>query len=235
MREPSAAGDPPAYNYRHFSLDNRTMDRLGGVLVGEPAPDFTATRLDGSEAVLSDYRGKPVVLEAGSVTCPMYAGRIMRMNALAQRFPDVTFLVLYVREAHPGERSGPHRNHADKVANAWLAVREDGEGRTILVDDEMGTAHLRYGAMPNTVHIIDQRGVVVFRAMWNDPEAVETVLERMQAGQDPACVTSRFRPADARVLFRVLHRAGRQAMWDFGKSLGSLVWLHRPRFGSRRP
>jgi len=235
MTEPSAATDAPAYNYRHFSLDNRTMDRLGGVGVAEPAPDFTATRIDGSEVALSDYRGKPVVLETGSVTCPMYAGRITRMNALAHRFPDVTFLVLYVREAHPGERIGPHHSHADKIANARLAVSQDGEARTILVDDEVGTAHHRYGAMPNTVHVIDAGGVVVFRAMWNDPDAVETVLRRMQAGQDPAGVPARFRPAGARVLFRVLHRAGWQALWDFATSLGRLAWLHGPRSGSRQP
>lgn len=232
---PAADGDVLAYNYPHFSLDNRTMDRLGGVGVGEAAPDFTATRLDGTEVALSDFRGRPVVLETGSLTCPMYAGRIEAMNALVSRFPDVTFLVLYVREAHPGERIGPHRSREDKVANARRAVNEDGEARTVLVDDEVGTAHHRYGAMPNTVHVIDAQGVVVFRAMWNDPDAVETVLRRMQAGQDPGPVPTRFRPAGARVLFRVLHRAGRQALWDFATSLGRLAWLHRPRLGSRQP
>jgi len=230
-----ADGEVLAYNYAHFSLDNRTMDRLGGADVGEAAPDFTATRLDGTEVALSDYRGKPVVLETGSLTCPMYAGRIDAMNALVSRFPDIAFLVLYVREAHPGERIGPHRTRADKIANALRTVNEDGEARTILVDDEVGTAHQRYGAMPNTVHVIDAEGVVVFRAMWNDPDAVETVLRRMQAGQDPGPVATRFQPAGAGVLFRVLHRAGRRALWDFATSLGRLVWLHRPRRGSRQP
>ena len=203
-------------------------------MCGEPAPDFTATRLDGTEVTLAAFRGKPVVLETGSVTCPMYAGRINTMKTLVSRFPEVTFLVLYVREAHPGERIGPHRSHADKVSNAWRAVNEDGEARTVLVDDELGTAHHRLGAMPNTVHVIDAQGIVVFRAMWNDPGAVETVLRRMQAGQDPGTVPTRFRPAGASVGFRVLHRAGRRALWDFAKSFGRLAWVHRPRLASQR-
>ena len=226
-------GDAREYNYANFGLDDRTMDRLGGVCVGEPAPDFTATRIDGTEVALSDYRGNPVVLETGSVTCPMYAGRIETMNAMAYRFPEVTFLVLYVREAHPGERIGPHRSCADKVANARLAVAEDGEGRTILVDDQLGTAHYLYGAMPNTVHLIDPQGTVVFRAMWNDPDAVANALRLMRAGQNPGSVPARFRPAGVPTLLRVLHRAGRQALWDFAKVSGKLVWAHRPARRSR--
>lgn len=229
----STVDDVLDYNYEHFGLGSRTMDRLDGVCVGEPAPDFTATRIDGTEVALSDYRGKPVVLETGSVTCPMYAGRIEAMNAMAYRFPEVAFLVLYVREAHPGERIGAHRSLADKVTKARIAVEEDQEGRTVLVDDEAGTAHHRYGAMPNTVHVIDAQGVVAFRAMWNDPGAVETVLRRMRVGQDPGSVPARFRPAGARIVLRVLHRAGRQALWDFAKAFGRLAWAHRPAIRPR--
>ena len=59
------------YNYDHFGLDHRTMDHLEGVSIGESAPDFTAMRLDGTTVKLSEFRGKPVVLETGSVSCPM--------------------------------------------------------------------------------------------------------------------------------------------------------------------
>jgi hypothetical protein len=74
------------YNYEHFSLQQRTLHVLGGVQIGEPAPDFT-TRL-------SDFRGKTVVLETGSASCPMYVKNIEPMNALAYRFPKVEFLLL---------------------------------------------------------------------------------------------------------------------------------------------
>lgn len=98
-------------------------------------------------------------------------------------------MVLYVREARPGERIGPHRRHGDKVANARLAVQEDGKLRTVLVDDQFGTPHHLYGATPHSVDAIDAAGVVVFRAMWNAPDAVETVLRLMRVGQDPGIGT----------------------------------------------
>ncbi|MCH9668179.1 MAG: peroxiredoxin family protein [Proteobacteria bacterium] len=229
----TADGDATEYNYTRFDPDISKMGRLGGVCVGEPAPDFTAIRLDGTEVALSDYRGQRVVLETGSVTCPMYAGCIEPMNALAARLPDVTFLVLYVREAHPGERIGAHRNQADKITNARLAVEEDRERRTILVDDELGTAHHRYGSMPNSVHVIDARGVVVYRALWNDPVAVEAVLGRISDDKDPGSVPARFRPAGPVTVLRVLHRAGWQALWDFTRSFARLVRLHGSDVRSR--
>lgn len=217
---------PLGYNYEHFGLEHRTMDQLGGVRVGEPAPDFTATRLDGTSVRLSDFRGKPVVLETGSVSCPMYVSHVDAMNALAYRFSDVAFIVLYVREAHPGQQIRAHRSTEQKAAAARIAVEEEREGRTILIDDLAGSGHQLYGAMPNTVHVIDADGVVAFRAMWNDPAAVDAALRRVLAGQDTAAVRSRFRPAGPATLTRVLRRAGWRAVWDFATAFPRVASAH---------
>jgi len=216
------------YNYDHFGLEHRVMDHLGGVRVGEPARDFAATRLDGTQVKLSDFRGRFVVVETGSVSCPMYVNHVESMNALAFRFPEVVFLVLYVREAHPGQRIGAHRNTAQKTVAARTVVDEEREGRTIVVDDLAGTAHRHYGAMPNTVHLIDADGVVAFRAVWNDPSAVEAALHKVLVGQDAGTVHSRFRPAGVRTVLRVLRRAGWRAIWDFVVASPRLARAHLP-------
>ena len=216
------------YNYDHFGLEHRVMDQLGGVQVGEAGPDFTATRLDGTQVKLSDFRGNPVVVETGSVSCPMYVSHVESMNALAFRFPDVVFLVLYVREAHPGQRIGAHRDTRQKAAAARIVIDEEREGRTIVIDDLAGTAHRHYGAMPNTVHLIDADGIVAFRAMWNDPPALEAALHKVLVGQDAATVRSRFRPAGMRTVLRVLRRAGWRAVWDFVIAFPRLARAHLP-------
>lgn len=227
----SAAFD---YNYDHFGLDHRTMGHLEGVSIGESAPDFTATRLDGTSVTLSQFRGKPVVLETGSVSCPMYVSRVEPMNALAFRYPDAEFLVLYVREAHPGQHISAHRDDTQKVAAARRVVDEEREGRTIIVDDLAGTAHQLYGAMPNTVHIIDAGGVVAFRALWNDPPTVEEALRKVLGGEDARAVRSSFRPAGMATVVRVLRRAGWRAMVDFAVAFPKIASAHlRPgRFGA---
>jgi SAM-dependent methyltransferase len=229
--EPAADPEVLAYNYEHFGPAHITLDRLGGPEVGDAAPDFSATTLAGTPFSLSDLRGRAVVLETGSATCPMYVKGIDAMNAVAGRFPEVAFLVLYTREAHPGEHVGPHRSGADKTRGARLIAEEDGERRTIVIDDLRGNAHQRYGAMFNTVHIIDAAGTIVFRALWNDPEAVEDVLRRLSEGRSPDDVRSAgIRPSPA-AHKRVLNRAGPQAVRDFA---AARPLLHHARAASGR-
>ncbi|QUR65806.1 peroxiredoxin family protein [Mycobacterium spongiae] len=208
-----------AYNYARFRPSEQQREQilvhgLGGPKIGDLATDFRATDLDGTEVALSDFRGKVVVLETGSASCPMFEQHITRMNALAYRFPDVVFLVLYTREAHPGSNLRPHRSPADKIAAATLLRRQDQEGRRILIDSLDGEVHRAYGSMPNTVHLIDADGTVVFRSMWNDPTTVGEALTKMVAGADPSELEPRFRPAPPAVMWRILRRAGRQALWD---------------------
>lgn len=216
-----------AYNYEHFGLEHRTLDRLDGPDVGQPAPDFAALPLGSGPSVkLSDFRGRTVVLETGSATCPVYVARIGPMNALAAKYPEVVFLLLYTREAHPGEKLGPHRSLEDKERAAGLVVAEDGERRRVLVDDLAGTAHRAYGAMPDTAYVIDATGSVVFRCQWNDPDLVGQALQALaDDGPMPAAPQPGFRrgfaarEAVAAVQERVFGRAGQQARADFERAL----------------
>ena len=60
-----------AYNYEAFvrsSAVGMGSAFRGTVRVGEPAPDFALTALDGSTVRLADLRGQYVVLEFGSIT-----------------------------------------------------------------------------------------------------------------------------------------------------------------------
>jgi len=45
------------------------------------------------------------------------------------------------------------------------------------VDDVDGTAHRKYGGMPNSVHIVNPDGVVLMRGDRNDVQTVKKVLE----------------------------------------------------------
>jgi hypothetical protein len=87
---------------------------------------------------------------------------------------------------------------AQKNAAARILVEEEREGRTIVVDDLKGSTHQPHGAMPNTVHVIDSEGTVVYRTMWNDSPAVEAVRKRLSAGQDVGGVPAPFRTARPR-------------------------------------
>ncbi|WP_157851035.1 peroxiredoxin family protein [Gordonia phthalatica] len=216
----------PEYNYTTFRLEPGAMLKPGGPQIGEIAPDFTASRLDGTEIALSELRGKTVVLETGSVTCPQYVSRVDPMNEMAARYPDAEFLVLYVREAHPGGRLPAHADAAHKSIAARVAVDEEREGRTILLDDLNGTAHQKYGSLPNTVHVIDPHGIVAYRAAFNEPTSTEAALRKILDGQDASDVPAPFRPAGMKHFVRALRRGGWRATWDILWSLPALALAH---------
>jgi hypothetical protein len=213
--------------HRRFRLAEYALDRFPGPRVGEPAPAVTGMTPDGTPVSLAGFRGRTVVLETGSYSCPQYAARIGPMNDLAARHPDAAFLVLYVREAHPGARAPEHRSLADKLAVAGRTLAEEPEERrTILVDDLEGTAHRVYGGLPNMIYVIGPSGTVVFRGAWNDPAVLARVLDRLAAGRALTGLSTAFRPVAPRVVLRVLRRAGWGAVLDFARALPRLAATH---------
>ena len=111
--------------------------------VGECAKDFTALGLDGKPIKLSDFKGKRIILETGSVTCPMFGDNIEGMNRVAEQFTDenTVFLMLYVREAHPGGKMPAHQSQGDKISAASSTAELAHPNRIFLVDDIEGSIH----------------------------------------------------------------------------------------------
>ena len=224
------------YNYESFQkseLLKLMTGKFRGPKPGERAPDFKARTLDGDKIKLSDFQGdKNVVLTFGSVSCPMTAGSIGGMNDLYDdyRDEDVEFLLIYAREAHPGEEVPAHESYDDKVRAAELLRDEEDVEMPILVDDVSGSIHRDYGKMPNSTYIIDKSGRVAFRALWTKPsvirEALDELLER-QADRDVEHAVvhggeDRSVPVKYGLLHshRALRRAGPQAVEDFRREMG---------------
>ncbi len=212
-----------SYNYERFESGHYDLGNFRGPAVGTKAADFTATALDGQAVQLSAYFGRPIVLEMGSVTCPLYQTRRDGMERLARAYPDVQFLVLYVREAHPGRKVTQHRSEAEKRQRAPGLKDDFRESRTILVDDLAGTAHKIYGEFPNSVFVIGRNEHIGFRSDWNDVAAVRKVLRRLAAGQPVGRVTSLFKPANPFAAKRTFAYAGKGSARDFLTSLPTLM------------
>lgn len=207
------------YNYRHFSAASwRTRDSVGP-RVNELFPDLALTDADNNDFRLSELRGKTVVLETGSLTCPLYVRNIDAMAALKERFPTAVFLVLYVREEHPGRRLREHHSFEDKRALARQLYSEEREHRRVIVDDLAGSTHQRLGGLPNMGFVIGPDGLVRHRADWNDPEALARVLEGQEAGDADRAIPPRL---SAWMSLHVLARAGTDAFMDFLRALPAL-------------
>jgi thiol-disulfide isomerase/thioredoxin len=89
---------------------------------GDAAPDFEAEQLStegrrtGEPLKLSDLRGRPVALQFGSYTCPVWRGQIDRFNEIYDELKDqFEFVTVYTREAHPEDGWQVDINHTQGV------------------------------------------------------------------------------------------------------------------------
>ncbi len=210
------------YNYPAFSweLEEDELARwlADGPRTGEISPEFELTDLDGTTVRLSELRGRPVVIEFGSYSCPIFSDRVPAMERLAKGHPEVSFLVIAIREAHPGELLRQHKTSAEKRSAARKLAIEEGIGRRVLVDDLEGTVHRAYGGAWNPVYVLDGDGKVSFRRAWNHPEEVAAALAALaDSSFVPAGETVEMAQLPGRqpMGLRLLERGGRQALLDF--------------------
>ncbi len=146
---------------------------------GEVAPDFTLrTVADGSPVTLSEQIGpRPVVLVFGNFTCGPFRSRAGDVEKLYRAYGDrATFLMVYVREAHPtdgwetksGRRYGIQlaqpRSYDERRSVAQTCADRLSLGFPMLVDDLNDRVGARYSGMPSRLYVIDRTGTVAYQS-----------------------------------------------------------------------
>jgi hypothetical protein len=103
----------------------------------------------------------------GSYTCPMTNAAGPVLEGLHEEFGrDVGFLMLYTREAHPGERYPQPTTFEEKSEHARRYRERDGVTYPIAIDDIDGTLHQALDLKSNAVYVMGVDGNVAYRAIW---------------------------------------------------------------------
>lgn len=217
-----------SYNYLKFKNKEYDLIHSSGIQSGDQIPDFSFLTLDGQTKSISDYFNKPIILETGSITCGMFAGQGDSMNMLAKENTDYNFLVLYVREAHPGKLIKAHTTQAEKCDLAKRLHKEDiVENRTIIIDDIEGSVHKMLGALPNMIFIINTNGQVIFKEEWNNAKSLQNAILQYKTNKKIKNKKWAMLPLpNIPVEYRVFKRAGWDAGIDFILALPKLVFSH---------
>jgi len=214
------------YNYSRFVPAEYDCDNFEGLAAGQQFGDAELHTLDGDAVKVPDFLDKPLVLETGSMTCPMYAKSVTPMQAYWERYPTLNFAVLYVREAHPGEKIPARRTIEEKIEAAKRTSQAYGEGRLILLDRVSGEAHRAFGNTPNSIYMLDTDGRIIFRSIRNNTRKLDDVLKLVADG-------GRIESADMKPVPpglkgpRTLFFGGWIALWDFFRGLPELLGKHR--------
>lgn len=216
------------YNYQKFANKEYDLVHSSGISSGEFIHDFSFLTLDGETKKLSDFTDKPIILETGSLSCGMFAGQSKAMNKLATENKDFHFLLLYVREAHPGKLVNAHNNIEQKCNLANRLNTEDNiENRTIIIDNLDGTVHKILGALPNMVFIINIDGQVIYKNEWNSAKALQKAMHSFKANKKPITQKWTMLPfPNIPIEYKIFKRAGWDAGLDFIKALPRLLYSH---------
>jgi peroxiredoxin len=224
------------YNYERFRREmqpGRSGNRWNlAPEPGDEAPGFELQSLAGEMVKLSDFRGtRNVVVTFGSATCPQTAASIGGLRGLAREFSrsEVEFLLIYVREAHPGVDLPAHHSTEDKLRAALLLQEQERIKFPVLVDELSGETHRKYGALPNASFVVDKSGRIAYRSLASHGAslgaALEELLERQKEGAQHAIVHGGedvVTPPIKTILnaYRAIERGGYDAVTNFRGELG---------------
>jgi hypothetical protein len=140
-----------------------TAKAADGAAVGQPAPDFTLTDLDGKSVQLASLRGKTVVLEWFNPGCPYVVAAYESgpLKALPGQLGGDDLVWLRINSGAPGKQG--HGLEANKAAASKWGIQG-----AILVD-EAGTVGKAYHAT-NTpqMAVIDAAGVLRYAGALDD-------------------------------------------------------------------
>lgn len=124
-----------------------------GIAIGNEAPDFKLTTLEGEEVNLSDYRGKRVFINFWATWCPPCRAEMPDMQKLYEEDKlDIEILAINITESEPSEE------------NVEQFVKDFGLTFPILMDRNTEVAsNYRVQAYP-TSYMVDSKGIIRFVA-----------------------------------------------------------------------
>jgi peroxiredoxin len=156
---------------------------LAAPVIGEPAPAFTATDINGVEHSLSDFQGKTVVLEWNNPQCPYVlkhyeSGNMQQLQSKATE-DDVVWLTI---------NSGAEGNQGymtDEEAQTYVTA--SGAAMTAYFNDPSGELGRLYDAKVTPhMYVVNSEGTLVYNgAIDSDssfkPETIEGATNYVMA------------------------------------------------------
>ena len=154
--------------------------------IGQPAPDFTGTDSNGKTHKLSDFKGKPVVLEWTNPGCPFVKKHYEsgNMQALQEKYTGQDVIWLTVNSSADGQQG--HQTGDD--ANKYMTEQKSKPTARLL--DPNGEIGKLYGAKVTPhMFVIDKDGTLVYEGAIDDndsnkPEDAKTAKNYVSAALD---------------------------------------------------
>jgi cytochrome c-type biogenesis protein len=150
-----------------FSLFGLILLFSGPVLAGEaiPAPDFSATNVDGENFSLSGFSGSPLILHITNIEIPLcieceksLQGQVEELARLKKLHPEVQIATINLRK-------NPYSQDGKSLAESWWKVNISWPWTEDMEPYAIGSKYLDYwnvrgGSSNPTLLIIDREGMI---------------------------------------------------------------------------
>jgi hypothetical protein len=168
--------------YNNIDFDTAGYD------LGETVNDFTLFDLNGNAFQLSAAlaQGKPVLLIAGNLTCPVFRNQMNDINTVVSAYSSyITPMVVYGIEAHPTDTS-PYSGtinitnqnlsqgilfpqpttYLERKNLADTLIQNFTVNFPMVIDGPCNEVWHAYGPAPQNAYLIDTNGVVILKHGW---------------------------------------------------------------------
>ncbi len=167
--------------------------QASGLPAGKRAPRMVLTRADnsGTVEITAPETGKPTVLVFGSYSCPNFRKAAPVLNELSQTLgKQISFLQVYIREAHSTEQWQSTVNERDHVALAPVtSAAQKGEYAMMcqrslhlkfpaVVDTLDDAAEKAYDAWPSRVYVLSKDGLILYSSALIEEEFDAAAIEK---------------------------------------------------------
>ena len=138
--------------------------------VGDPAPDFQLPNLNGEKISLSDFKGKPILLNFWATTCSFCQVEMPHVQEIYEEWSDKGLVLLAVSV----DTSQPP---VDEY------MRSNSFSFPVLLDSKRDIAHKYNVKTTPTTFFIDKNGVIQIKIAGPFPgkEAIEDRLEKIMS------------------------------------------------------
>lgn len=168
-------------------LATTAMLAAHATIVGQPAPDFSLTDVNGKAVKLSEFKGKTVVLEWTNPGCPFVVKHYGSNNMQSLQKDAIAQGVVWL------SINSTEKNHSDYLTPAKLNARMNDEWKgasSYLLMDETGKVGQAYTAKTTPhMYVINPAGKLVYAGGIDDkrsanPADVKTAKNFVRAALD---------------------------------------------------